>query len=120
MSGGHYHSNDASLTQNQGNHLGDRPCVRQSRLYREHVGGNEMKGILGHDALAWDTTKVQGVYDGQRVHGEASSCAPHANPNPAPAPRAPAPAPQQQQETRAHRRGAGEANRTTYNFMTGQ
>ena len=30
--GGHW--NDGQGTQNQGNHIGDRSCVRQSKLYR--------------------------------------------------------------------------------------
>ncbi|KAH9598405.1 hypothetical protein LSM04_006148 [Trypanosoma melophagium] len=64
---GHQHLGDPSLTQNQGNVLGDRPCVRQSRLYREHVGGNAMKELMGQDGLKWDTTRTQGVYAGGRA-----------------------------------------------------
>ncbi|RNF19427.1 uncharacterized protein Tco025E_04184 [Trypanosoma conorhini] len=64
---GHQHLGDPALTQNQGNLLGDRPCVRQSRLYREHVGGNTMKELMGQDGLKWDTTRTQGVYAGGRA-----------------------------------------------------
>ncbi|KEG08605.1 hypothetical protein DQ04_06821010 [Trypanosoma grayi] len=64
---GHQHLGDPSLTQNQGNTLGDRPCVRQSRLYREHVGGNAMKELMGQDGLKWDTTQTQGVYAGGKA-----------------------------------------------------
>jgi len=34
-------------TQNQGNVLGDRSCVRQSKLYRQYESGNSMKAIFG-------------------------------------------------------------------------
>ncbi|RNF09967.1 hypothetical protein TraAM80_01806 [Trypanosoma rangeli] len=64
---GHQHLGDPGLTQNQGNLLGDRPCVRQSRLYREHVGGNTMKELMGQEGLKWDTTCTQGVYAGGKV-----------------------------------------------------
>jgi hypothetical protein len=157
---GHYHANDSGLTQNQGNSLGDRPCVRQSRLYREHVGGNTMKDILGNGGLQWDTQRLQGAYEGGRSHGDGStgygsnqqppqqhqqqqqqqqaSVPQWQQPPPAQQP------PQQQQQRssgahanqqqysigqqqqpqqqapQSHRPGAGQANRTTYNFMTGQ
>ncbi|PWU95648.1 hypothetical protein C4B63_21g92 [Trypanosoma cruzi] len=64
---GHQHLDNPSLTQNQGNLLGDRPCVRQSRLYREHVGGNTMKELMGQDGLKWNTTHTEGVYAGGRA-----------------------------------------------------
>ncbi|ESL10015.1 hypothetical protein TRSC58_02257 [Trypanosoma rangeli SC58] len=64
---GHQHLGDPGLTQNQGNLLGDRPCVRQSRLYREHVGGNTMKELMGQEKLKWDTTCTQGVYAGGKA-----------------------------------------------------
>jgi hypothetical protein len=35
--GGHW--NDGRGTQNQGNHIGDRSCVRQSKLYRRYGRG---------------------------------------------------------------------------------
>ena len=64
---GHYNAGGADSTQNQNNHLGDRPCVRQSRLYREHNGGNAMKDILGQNNLMWDTQAQLGAYQGKRV-----------------------------------------------------
>ena len=44
-----------------GNRLGNRPVVRQSKFYRENESGNGMKGVLGHDHLAWDAQKQEGV-----------------------------------------------------------
>lgn len=64
---GHKHDSSAG-TQNQGNTLGDRSCVRQSRLYRMHEGGNDMKALLGTPHLAWDTKQKQGAYEGQEVY----------------------------------------------------
>lgn len=60
--------------------LGDRPCVRQSTLYRQHCGGNEMKSLLGQDQLKWDTTKVQGCYAGRPAYefNGSSQDGPHA------------------------------------------
>ena len=52
----------------RGNKLGERPVVRQSKIYRELESGNAMKGLLGHDHLAWDATKAQGAFDGQAVY----------------------------------------------------
>lgn len=68
MSGGHTHLSHPSYTINQGNVLGDRPCVRQSQLYRQHCGGNEMKALLGNDTLAWDTKKTEGCYAGHKAY----------------------------------------------------
>jgi len=104
---GHYNGGDASMTQNQGNVLGDRPCVRQSKLYRQHVGGNEMKGLLGQETLKWDVNKLQGGYEGQRVHDPLND------------------KPTNIQETKAKEepvaaRGRGLANRQTYNLITGK
>lgn len=110
---GHQHLGGPHMTQNQGNVLGDRPCVRQSMLYRQHVGGNEMKGILGQDSLQWDTTRTQGAYEGGRVYDHNTQSYQQ---QPAQQPQA---APQQDQPT-GHRRGAGNANRSTYNILTGQ
>lgn len=64
---GHYNAGGVGATQNQNNHLGDRPCVRQSRLYREHCGGNAMKELMGQSSLKWDTTKQEGAYKGKAV-----------------------------------------------------
>jgi hypothetical protein len=63
-SSGHYTLSGG--TQNQGNVLGDRSCVRQSKLYRQYESGNSMKAIFGHDHLAWDTNKKEGAYAGQQ------------------------------------------------------
>jgi hypothetical protein len=68
MSSGHVHLGGPHMTQNQGNVLGDRPCVRQSRLYREQVGGNVMKDLLGQQSLKWDTNRTEGAYKGGRVY----------------------------------------------------
>lgn len=67
MSHGHKHDPLAN-TQNQGNTLGDRSCVRQSKLYRKYESGNDVKSILGSDNLCWDTEKLQGAYKGQRAY----------------------------------------------------
>ncbi|RYY87901.1 hypothetical protein EON63_03295 [archaeon] len=48
--------------------LGERPVVRQSRLYRQHEGGNSMKALLGADNLAWEADKQQGVFQGRPVY----------------------------------------------------
>ena len=126
MSQGHYHAGGANMTQNQGNMIGDRPCVRQSRLYREHVGGNAMKELLGQDTLKWDTNRTQGAYQGGRVYDHNAPLADKPK-NTIPETFAKA-APVQQEQPRdasgvdamRHRRGAGQANKQTYNFMTGQ
>lgn len=65
---GHRHTNDPNLTQNQGNMLGDRPCVRQSRLYREGCSGNAMKELMGQSELSWKTDQTEGCYGGGRVY----------------------------------------------------
>jgi hypothetical protein len=107
MSQGHRHLGGPEATQNQGNVLGDRPCVRQSRLYREHVGGNAMKELLGQDTLKWDTQRQQGVYSGKPVFDHNQPPAGHV---------AAAEATQQG----SFRRGSGNANKQTYNCLTGQ
>lgn len=63
---GHRH-NPTAGTQNQGNSLGDRSCVRQSKLYRMYESGNGVKDALGSGHLAWDTNYKQGAYAGQKV-----------------------------------------------------
>ena len=63
---GHRH-NSGSDTQNQGNTLGDKACVRQSKLYRQHESGNSIKGILGKDSLMWETDVQEGAYKGKKV-----------------------------------------------------
>jgi hypothetical protein len=64
---GHKHDSSAG-TQNQGNTLGDRSCVRQSKLYRMRESGNDIKSILGTPHLCWDTRQKQGAYEGQAVY----------------------------------------------------
>ena len=59
MSKGHYHDMSAG-TQNQGNKLGDRSCIRQSRLYREYESGNNVKDLLGTSNLKWNPNKKEG------------------------------------------------------------
>ena len=49
-----------------GNRLGERPVVRQSKLYRQNESGNAMKAALGHDELKWETDALQGVFAGRQ------------------------------------------------------
>ena len=62
----HYHD-PGSSTQNQGNTLGNRACVRQSSLFRQYESGNSVKGLLGTGRLQWDTNQKEGAYSGQPV-----------------------------------------------------
>ncbi|CCW63579.1 unnamed protein product [Phytomonas sp. EM1] len=62
------YGNGPGDSQNIGNLLGSRPCVRQSRLYREGCSGNAMKDILGQGELKWDTTRTEGCYKGGHVY----------------------------------------------------
>jgi hypothetical protein len=64
---GHRHNPNAG-TQNQGNSLGDRACVRQSKLYRQYESGNDVKSILGSSHLAWNADETQGAYKGKKVY----------------------------------------------------
>eukprot|EP01038_Epipyxis_sp_PR26KG_P017226 gene17226-23741_t len=64
---GHRHDSNAG-TQNQGNHIGDRSSVRQSKLYRTHESGNNVKSILGQSNLCWNTEQTEGAYYGQKVY----------------------------------------------------
>lgn len=68
---GHYH-NPTSASQNVGNSLGNRSCVRQSKLYRRYESGNGVKAVLGVSHLAWDEHKKQGAYAGHAVRVRAS------------------------------------------------
>jgi len=68
---GHHHFTGG--TQNQGNMLGDRCCVRQSKLYRQHESGNSMKNIMGHEDLKWEINALEGAYAGQAVYDHDSS-----------------------------------------------
>ena len=122
------HLGGAGMTQNQGNVLGDRPCVRQSKLYREHEGGNTMKGLLGQDALKWDTNRTEGAYQGGRVfdhNAPRNTQAPAQQQQQQPladkrANAAPVPAPAPGVKESGFRRGSGYANKQTYNILTGQ
>ncbi|KAG5485662.1 hypothetical protein LSCM4_06620 [Leishmania orientalis] len=124
---GHQHTSDPNLTQNQGNMLGNRPCVRQSRLYREGCSGNAMKELLGQAELSWKTNQTEGCYGGGRVYDH--------NTDDHRAVLTQKPSEQQQQQPqqeqqpqqavsastgRGLRPGAGYANRQTYNIFTGQ
>ena len=53
----HYH-NPSAATQNQGNSLGSRSCVRQSELYRRYESGDSLKGILGTTNLCWGNSAI--------------------------------------------------------------
>jgi len=64
---GHRHDSMAG-TQNQGNTLGSRSCVRQSKLYRQYESGNNVKDILGTPNLRWNTSKKEGAYDGHAIY----------------------------------------------------
>ena len=64
---GHWHDPSAA-TQNQGNQLGTRPCVRQSQLFRQNESGNTMKSLLGSSHLQWDTKHTQGAYAGRPAY----------------------------------------------------
>jgi len=64
---GHRHNPNAS-TQNQGNALGDRSSVRQSKLYRKYESGNDVKSLLGTSNLCWDPSQTQGAYNGQKAY----------------------------------------------------
>ena len=63
MSVSHFHD-PTSSSQNVGNHVGNRPCVRQSQLFRRNESGNAMKELMGQSSLQWDTKKLQGAYTG--------------------------------------------------------
>ena len=67
MSRPHMHLSTAE-TQNQGNTLGERACIRQSKLFRTHESGNVMKGLLGFDQLSWKTNETEGAYAGRRTY----------------------------------------------------
>jgi hypothetical protein len=64
---GHRHNPNAG-TQNQGNSLGDRSSVRQSKLYRQYESGNDVKAILGCAHLGWNPNEKEGGYKGQKVY----------------------------------------------------
>jgi hypothetical protein len=51
-----------------GNKIGAKPCVRQSKIYRERESGNAMKSLFGQDHLSWKTDEQQGAFNGQGVY----------------------------------------------------
>lgn len=53
--------NPFSASQNVGNSLGTRPCVRQTALYRQRESGNAMKELMGMSHLAWDNDENVGA-----------------------------------------------------------
>ena len=67
---GHHHQ--PGMPQNLGNTLGARPCVRQSKLYRQHESGNAAKSLLGMGNLAWSIDHKEGAYKGQRAYDHHS------------------------------------------------
>ena len=62
------HQHNGGGTQNQGNTLGDRSCVRQSKLFRSYESGNQVKDILGVGHLQWKTNTKEGAYNGHAVY----------------------------------------------------
>lgn len=64
---GHRHDNGVA-SQNLGNTLGSRSCVRQSKLYRQYESGNDVKDILGTSHLCWRTDQKEGAYKGQKIY----------------------------------------------------
>ena len=64
--GGHAHDSAAPGLE-VGNALGDRACIRQSKLFRQYESGNAIKGLLGTANLQWDVNKQEGAYQGHSV-----------------------------------------------------
>jgi hypothetical protein len=124
---GHKHIGGPQMTQNQGNIIGDRPCVRQSKLFREHDGGNAMKDLMGQGQLKWDTNKCEGAYSGNKVydhnnksHTETVSNQPMARKGSLQQAPAQAQPGQQQPQATATSGRRGVANRQSYNLITGE
>ena len=68
MTQGHRHVGGPDVTINQGNIIGDRPCVRQSKLYRKYDSGNPIREALGHEKINWDVNQQQGAYKGLGIY----------------------------------------------------
>ena len=81
--GAHQHDPSAS-SQNLGNFIGTRSCIRQSKLFRQYESGNSMKALLGQPNLAWQTDEKEGAYRGQPVW-DANVAGPTKCAEPAPA-----------------------------------
>jgi hypothetical protein len=111
---GHQWCGKVGDTQNQGNILGDRPCVRQSKLYRQHESGNAAKEAMGQSGLAWDTTKQEGAYKGKAVHDALKDMPVNS------APAAVAPTASATPQPTHHVVKRGGASQQSYNLLTGQ
>jgi hypothetical protein len=59
------HSHNFGGTQNQGNSIGNKSSIRQSKLFRQYESGNDVKDILGTSNLKWKTEVKQGAYSGK-------------------------------------------------------
>lgn len=59
------HSHNYGGTQNQGNSIGNKSSIRQSKLFRQYESGNDVKDILGTSNLKWKTDVKQGAYNGK-------------------------------------------------------
>lgn len=82
-----------------GNRLGARPVVRQSKFYREGNSGNAVKDLLGQGDLAWDLDQQQGAFSGQPMYDGRQFGYMQAGPAPQPNQvRRPPQAPQLQQQ----------------------
>ncbi|CAK0838900.1 unnamed protein product [Prorocentrum cordatum] len=60
---GAYHD-PSSGSQNLGNHIGTRSCVRQSKFFRMYESGNATKALLGQQSLQWSLEEKEGAYRG--------------------------------------------------------
>mmetsp|Transcript_35388 Transcript_35388/g.100576 ORF Transcript_35388/g.100576 Transcript_35388/m.100576 type:complete len:331 (+) Transcript_35388:84-1076(+) len=69
---GAYHD-PSSASQNVGNSIGTRSCVRQSKLFRMYESGNATKALLGQQSLQWDVNHKEGAYSGRVFDGVGSS-----------------------------------------------
>ena len=81
-----------------GNRLGERPTVRQSKIYRANESGNAMKDLMGHGHLAWDQNQQQGVFAGQAVYDGVTGTYNGGGGGGGPPQRPPLPPSQQQQQ----------------------
>jgi hypothetical protein len=64
------HHDSSAGSQNQGNSLGTRPIIRQSKYFRQHESGNATKQLLGMSHLAWDVNQCEGAFKGHRTHDD--------------------------------------------------
>jgi len=61
------HHDASAPSQNQGNSLGTRPVIRQSKYFRQYESGNATKSLLGVGHLAWNEDKVEGAFKGVKT-----------------------------------------------------